>query len=114
MDLSKLITAEDKLAALAAAELVSMKATLNKFRDDREDYLNRISGIGFAAQAGNRPDIVQHVLTVRRGLLDLTSAPEVVSATTLEHLKNAMLRQYATILAGVPAEVKSAFKGIGQ
>ena len=114
MDLSKLITAEDKLAALAAAEVVSMKATLNKFRDDREDYLNRISGIGFAAQATDRLDIVQHVLDVRKGLLDLTSAPAVIAATTQEQLKKAMLMQYATILSGVPAEVKSAFKDMNQ
>ncbi len=91
-----------------------MAQVLTNFRTDREGYLSRLSGIGFAAAMEGRDDVVTHVLAVRRGLLALTSRPDVLAATTVDALKYAMLSQYAAMLAGVPAEVKSAFKRMDQ
>ena len=112
IDLTQLITAEDKQALAAADVTAAMLAVTTTFREDREGYLNRLSGIGFAAQNETRPDIVQHVLNVRQGLLDLTAQPSVLAATTVVGLQQAMLVQYATILSDVPLEIKAVFRGL--
>lgn len=114
IELSKLITQADKDAKAAAEVTASMAAVTAKFRSDREGFLNRLSGIGFAAQIAVRPDIVQHVLDVRRGLLDLTTQPTVLAATTEAELKTAMLTCYYTLLFGMPDEIKAAFREIDQ
>lgn len=114
MDLSKLITAQDKQAQTAAAVKAARDAVITTFRADREGFLNRLAGIGFAAQAEDRQDIVQQVLAARQGLLDLSSQPDVVAATTEATVKQAMLAQYAAILSNVSPEVKAAFKGLSQ
>lgn len=112
IDLSKLITQADKDAKVATEVTASMAAVIAKFRSDREGFLNRLSGIGFAAQIAARPDIVQHVLTVRQGLLDLTTQPAVLAATTKAALETAMLASYYALLVGMPAEIKAAFREV--
>lgn len=112
IDLTQLITAEDKQALAAAEVTAAMAAVITGFRADREGYLNRLSGIGFAAQNEGLTEIVQSVLTVRQGLLDLTSQPDVLAATTESGLKKALLNGYASILVGVPEDVKRVFRGL--
>lgn len=114
IDLSQLITAQDKQAQAAAAVKAARDAIVSGFRADREGFLNRLAGIGFAAQVGGRPDIVQQVLAVRQGLLDLTTQPAVLAATTEATIKQAMLAQYAALLTGASAEVKAVFKGLNK
>lgn len=112
IDLTKLVTQADKQAKVALLITAAKAAVLLTFRTDREGYLNRLAGIGFAAQVGGRNDIVQQVLAVRQGLLDLTTQPTVLAATTEAATKQAMLAQYATLLVGASAEVKAVFRGL--
>ena len=88
------------------------EAELAAFRANRELYLNRLSGIGMAAQFDDRADDLASVIKVRKGLLALTTLPGVVDAASLDELKAAMKQAYAALLVGVPAEVKAAFKGV--
>lgn len=88
------------------------EAELAAFRTNRELYLNRLSGIGMAAQFEDRADDLTAVIKVRKGLLALTSLPSVTGSATLDELKLAMKQAYAALLVGVSAEVKAAFKGV--
>lgn len=83
-----------------------------KFRADREQFLNRLAGIGLAAQFNGQETVLASVCAVRVGLLDLTTDAQVLAATDLHSLRVAMKARYATILSGVPAEVLNAFKQV--
>lgn len=83
-----------------------------KFRADREQFLNRLAGIGLAAQFNGQEAILSSVCAVRVGLLDLTTDAAVLTAPDLHNLRFAMKARYAAILSGVPAEVLSAFKQV--
>jgi hypothetical protein len=113
IDLSKLVTQADKDAIAAAEVKTAMAAILTAFRSDREKFLNRLSGIGFSASNVGRGDIVQCVLAVREGLLNLTGDAGVLAATTAVGLKRAIQLKYASILSDVPVEVKAVFKEVG-
>lgn len=112
MDLSKLVTAEDKTALAAESESLALKDIISVFKDEREIVLNRLSGIGFAARINGQADVVQNVLYVRQGLLDLTHAKTVMSATTQELLHAAIQEQCLYMLQDSPPEIRSAFKEI--
>ena len=92
--------------------LISKETELSNFRASRELYLNRLTGIGMAAQFEGREAALAAVIKVRKGLLSFTSLPSVTGATALDELKAAMKQAYAALLVGVPAEVKAAFKGV--
>lgn len=83
-----------------------------KFRAEREQFLNRLAGIGLAAQFNGQDAVLASVCAVRVGLLNLTTDSGVLAATDLPSLKLAMKTRYAAILSGVPAEVLSAFKQV--
>lgn len=83
-----------------------------KFRVDREQFLNRLAGIGLAAQFNGQDAVLASVCAVRVGLLDLTTDAQVLAATDLHSLKLAMKTRYAAILSGVPSEVLNAFKQV--
>lgn len=102
----------EEAAARQAQCLASMVAELATFRANRELYLNRLVGIGMAAQFEDRADDLAAVMKVRKGLLALASLPSVTGAATLDELKAAMKQAYASLLVGVSAEVKAAFKGV--
>lgn len=88
------------------------KLEFAKFRADREQFLNRLAGIGLAAQFNGQTTVLTSVCAVRVGLLDLTTDPAVLAATDLHGLRLAMKARYAAILADVPAEVLNAFKQV--
>ena len=105
IDLTQLMTPDKKMAAHRMAALTS-------FRADREKFLNRLTGIGLAAQIAGDAVTIASVVKVRQGLLDLTSAPTVVGAATPDQLKLAMKTTYSTVLTGAAPAVFSAFKGV--
>ena len=105
IDLTQLMTLDKKMAAHRLAALTA-------FRADREKFLNRLTGIGLAAQISGDALTIASVVKVRQGLLDLTTARPVVGATTPDQLKLAMKAAYAAVLTGAAPVVFSAFKGV--
>lgn len=105
IDLSKLVTPEKKMAA-------HRLTTLTGFRADREKFLNRLTGIGLAAQMAGDAVTIASVVNVRKGLLDLTTATAVVGATTPDQLRLAMRAAYGAVLAGAAPAVVAAFRGV--
>ena len=89
----------------------SRNPLLNKVRDAREIALNRLMGIGFAAKESNDAETVAAVLAARQGLLNITSAPGVATATNDAELGGALVAAYSSIVAAAPANVVSAFAG---
>lgn len=100
-------------AMFAAEAFAKAKAKeLAKFRADRELFLNRLAGIGVAAQFNNQDAVVASVVSVRQALLDLTSDVDVVAATDINGLKTAMAARYATIVGGADPALRAAFKKV--
>lgn len=87
-------------------------AALDTFRADREKMLNRLAGIGMAAQVGGDAPLALAVTTFRQGLLDLPSHASVTGATDIDALKLALETRYAALLTATPAAAKLAFKGV--
>jgi glutamate mutase epsilon subunit len=89
------------------------KATeLAAWRADREKMLNRIAGIGMAAQATGDIALVTAVVAFRQGLLDLPSHPTVTAATDIVSLRAAVKTRYKALLAATPTSAKLAFAGV--
>lgn len=87
-------------------------AALDSFRADREKMLNRLAGIGMAAQVGGDAPLALAITAFRQGLLDLPSHPSIAGATDVDGLKLALKTRYAALLAATPAAAKLAFKGV--
>lgn len=87
-------------------------AEFTTFRADREQFLNRLAGIGLAAQVSGQADVVAGAMQLRQGLLELTTYPAVVAATDIAALRLAMKTRYAALLGAVPVAVRAAFKGV--
>lgn len=96
--------------ALPFAQLKA--AALDNFRADREKMLNRLAGIGMAAQVGGDASLALAITAFRQGLLDLPSHPSIAGATDVDGLKLALKTRYAALLAATPAAAKLAFKGV--
>lgn len=92
-------------ADIAASYLAEVRTT-------REAILNRLAGLGFAAVATNNTADVTAIATARQGLLDITKAVSVTSATTLDALKAAVLSEYRKLTAASPASLQKAFQGV--
>lgn len=88
-------------------------AELDAFRELREGYLNRLTGIALAAQVESDADTLSAALAMRRGLLDMTEAPAVLAATNLEGLQAALKSEYAALVAQVPAKLRDEFRKVG-
>jgi hypothetical protein len=87
-------------------------AYLNTVRELREEILNRISGIGFAALAKGDTATAQAVVVARQALLDITKSPAVLAATDADSLKLAVIATYRAIVVAAPAPVRSAFNAV--
>lgn len=103
-------------AKVAAAEAAKMTAIKTQFRKDREAYLNRLAGMGAAAKFEGRTDLVECIVEVRQGLLDLPAVPAVVAANSVATLEAAMKAAYDAIIAAIPEnlllELSGAFKKV--
>lgn len=99
--------------ALPGTSFSEQKAEeFTKFRADRELFLNRLAGIGVAAQFNSQTAVVASVVSVRQALLDMTSDPDVVAATDLASLNAAMKARYTTIVSGADPALYSAFRQV--
>ncbi len=87
-----------------------IKATvLAQVRAAREVVLNRLAGIGFAAQADGDSGTVAKVLAARTSLLNITTAPDVVAATDEASIKAALVAVYAAIVTDAGPGLVGAF-----
>lgn len=112
-----------ELVAMTAAEVkahlnppaspADLAAELAAFRGLREGYLNRLTGIGLAAQLEGDADTLAAAVAMRRGLLDMTDAPAVVAASTREEIQTALKSGYAALVSAVPAKLRNEFKKVG-
>jgi hypothetical protein len=84
-------------------------AYLDTVRLTREDILNRISGIGFAAMVAGDTVTVNGVIAARKALLDITKDAGVLAATDADGLKNAVIAAYRAMVIAAPPAVRSAF-----
>lgn len=88
---------------------------LAEVRTTREAILNRLAGIGLAALVDGESGVAEAIAQARRQLLDITEAPEVLTAIGAENmaaLENAVKVRYKAIAAGVPLEVRNAFNKV--
>ena len=109
---------EAEAAALAAAAnpvrpFAEAKAMeLASFRADRGKMLDCLTGIaGRFSRAGDAGNATACDV-LARGLLDLPAHAAVASAQDVPTLRAAMKARYNTLLAGVPAPVMAAYKGV--
>lgn len=88
----------------------SLKAAqFAEFNSERTKYLDALTGIaGRAARAGDTTTALV-CDGVAEGLLVLKDQPEVLAATDLPGLQQAMLYCYAKLLVNVPANVVAIF-----
>lgn len=82
---------------------------LGAFRTAREEYLNRLAGIGLDAQVKGLTEIVDGVLAFRQGLLDLPTSPGILAATDGASLKLAIVAEYNALVAATPTPLKISF-----
>lgn len=85
------------------------QAYLDSVRAKRDQILNRLSGIGFAAVEEADQRTVQTVLAARQALLDITEVPAVLKASNADALKKAVNAAYQQIVAQAPAALLGAF-----
>ncbi|OFJ47814.1 hypothetical protein BA896_001160 [Janthinobacterium lividum] len=85
------------------------QAYLDRVRSKRDQILNRLSGIGFAAVEEADQRTVQAVLVARQALLDITEAPAVLAAANADELKRAVNTAYQQIVAQAPAALLGVF-----
>ena len=85
------------------------QAYLDSVRAKRDQILNRLSGIGFAAVEEADQRTVQAVLAARQALLDITDVPAVLAAVNADELKRAVNAAYQQIVAQAPAALLGVF-----
>ena len=85
------------------------QAYLDSVRAKRDQILNRLSGIGFAAVEEADQRTVQTVLAARQALLDITEVPAVLEASNVDALKKAVNAAYQQIVAQAPAALLGVF-----
>ena len=85
------------------------QAYLDSVRAKRDQILNRLSGIGFAAVEEADQRTVQTVLAARQALLDITEVPAVLKASNADALKKAVNAAYQQIVAQAPAALLGVF-----
>jgi hypothetical protein len=103
---------EDDARYLAFVAGPWREIALAQVRAVREVTLNRLAGIGFAAQASGDAEALNGALKARQALLDITKATPVQAATDQIALKAALKAVYTEIAAAAPVAVRAAFAEI--
>lgn len=91
-------------ALLVAKQEQELAEYMQEFRSMRTDLLNVLGGIAMAE------DAIPAFKVMRRALLDIPAAPDVVKATTAEEAKRAVKAEYAKIVPTAPPAFVKAFK----
>lgn len=82
------------------------------FRESRDQALNRLVGMGLAAQVAGDTGTAQAACLLRTGLLDLPSRATVTGATSATALDSAVAVAVAELVAGAPVTLRSALDGL--
>lgn len=85
---------------------------LAAFRALREQYLNRLAGIGVAFMIAGDTEGAAAAVEMRQGLLDLPAHPSVLAATTVEGLRDVMQSLYAVLVLSTPERLRDQFRKV--
>lgn len=100
---------------VAAANITKAREEyLTLVRDLREKLLNRLNGIAFRADKAGDQATVTACITASQRLLDITTLPALLTATSQAELEDAVDTEYASIVSEAPNGVKQAFRKVDQ
>ena len=86
---------------------------LDSLRVARELILNRLAGIGLAAQVNEDAPMVDAIVMARKELLEITSCKTVSAAKSMTALRKAVDKEVNRIADTLPEEARRAFEGVG-
>lgn len=108
IDLTKLVTAEQKTSAELAALRTTMMAEL---RARRDKLLNVMDGIQSDALAVGDSTVATSIVGIKQDLKDIPNLPSVQGATTEAAFKQAVMAAYHGVATGAPPSVVAALLG---
>lgn len=82
------------------------------FRTLREQYLNRLAGIGIAFMLEGDTEGAQAAVGMRQGLLDLPEHADVLAAEDVPALRQAMQQRYLALVAATPERLREQFRKV--
>lgn len=88
---------------------VEARAYMATIRQTREMILNRLAGISGRAYRAGEIEMAEASDAASTALLDITKAPAVLAATSMDELHDAVLSYYKTLVASIPEGLRSAF-----
>lgn len=103
IDLTQLITAQQKTAAIPASVLAQV-------RTQRRPILGILDGLQASAISKSDTATATAIETAKQGLRDITKI-DLSSYTTLARMNAAIVAQYQNIAAALPIAVRTAFAG---
>ena len=103
IDLTQLITAQHKLAAIPAAALSQVRA-------QRQPIIGILDGLQASALATGNVDRAKAIEAAKQGLRDITKT-DLSLCLTLNDCENALLTAYKTLAAQLPVDARAAFAG---
>lgn len=86
---------------------------LDTLRAGRELVLNRLAGIGLAAQVNEEGAMVSAIVQARQALLEITNCKTVSAAKSMAALRKAVDKEISRIVNALPEEARRAFEGAG-
>lgn len=78
-------------------------------RQTREMILNRLAGISGRSYRAGEIEMAEAADAASVALLDITKAPTVLAATSMDELHDAVLAYYKSLVSSVPEGLRSAF-----
>ena len=103
IDLTKLITAQHKLAAIPAAALAQV-------RTQRQPIIDILDGLQSSALATGNIDRAKAIEAAKQGLRDITKT-DLSMCLTPDACKVVLLTAYKALAAQLPVDVRVAFAG---
>jgi len=106
IDLSKLITAEDKQAKLLESAVASIRA-------ERQPIIGVLDGLQASALATGDTATAANIEAAKQGLRDITKI-DLSDCATQEAMKLKVMQAYHAIVSAAPANVVLAFREVLQ
>ena len=101
IDLTQLVTAQQKLAAIP-------KAAIAQVRTQRQPIIDILDGLQASALASGNMDRAKAIEAAKQGLRDMTKTDLSMCLTT-DDCKVVLLSAYKAIAAQLPADARMAF-----
>ena len=106
IDLSKLITAQDKRDQM-------VDSAVSTIRTERQKIIGVLDGLQASALATGNATTAVAIETAKQGLRDITKI-DLADCETQEEMKVKVMQAYRSIVAAAPANVVLAFKEVLQ